>query len=85
MKNYTLKIYKTNGKVKTVRTKKKKRFLKNIATINWELKGIKKVYLKVLYGKKICNFGCLCEFHNDGFYDNKKELLQVFKYFDEEN
>lgn len=84
MKNYTLKLYKNNGKIEIVRTHKIKRFLRNIRTINWQ-NGIKKAYLKVSYGKKICNFGCLCEFYNDGYYDSKKELLEVFKYFDEED
>ena len=85
MRNYTLKLYKNNGKIQIVRTHKRKRFLKNLGTINWQLDGVKKAYLKVSYGKKICNFKCLCEFYNDGYYDNKKELLEVFKYFDEED
>lgn len=84
MKNYTLKLYKTDGKIETVRTKKKKRFLRNIRTINWE-NGIKKAYLKVSYGKKICIYRCLCDFYNETYCNNKKELLGMFKYFDEEN
>ncbi len=84
MKNYTLKLYKNNGKVEIVRTHKRRRFLKNIATINWQ-NGIIKAYLKVSYGKYECVSGCICEFYNNGFYKNKKELLQVFKYFDDEN
>ncbi len=85
MKNYTLKLYKNNGKIEIVRTKKKMRFLRNIRTINWQNRGIKKAYLKVSYGKKICISGCLCDFYNDGYYDNKEELLQTFKYFDGED
>lgn len=85
MKNYTLKFYKTDGKVETVRTKKKMRFLKIIRTINWQDRGIYKAYLKVSYGKRICNYGCLCDLYNDGYYDNKEELLQVFEYFDYED
>lgn len=84
MKNYTLKLYKNNGKVETVRTKKKMRFLRIIRTINWQ-DGIKKTYIKVSYGKKICVSGCLCEFHNDGYYNNKQDLLEIFKYFDDED
>jgi len=83
MKNYTLKLYKNNGKVEIVRTKKKKRFLKIIRTINWQ-NDIKKVYLKVSYGKRKCIEGCICDFYNDGLYENKGELLQTFKYFDDE-
>lgn len=85
MKNYTLKLYKTDKKVETVRTKKKRRFLTNLRTINWQNKGIERTYIKVSYGKKLCVFGCLCEFYNDGYYDNKEELLQTFRYFEEEN
>lgn len=84
MKNYTLKLYKNNGKVEIVRTRKKKRFLRNIRTINWQNRDIKRAYLKVFYGKKICNYGCSCDFHNDTYCSNQKELLQMFKYFDDE-
>ena len=84
MKKYTLKLYKTDGKIETVRTGKKKRFLRILRTINWE-SGIKKGYIKVSYGKKICVDGCLCEFYNNGYYETKKELLEIFKYFDEED
>lgn len=83
MKNYVLKLYKNNGKVEIDRTKKKKRFLRNIRTINWN-NCIKKTYIKVSYGKKQCVFGCICAFYNDGFYHNKEELLLIFRHFDEE-
>lgn len=83
MKNYTLKLYKNNGKVEIVRTHKRKRFLRITRTINWQ-SDIKKAYLKVSYGKRVCNFGCLCDFYNDGYCNNKKELLDIFEYFDEE-
>lgn len=85
MKNYTLKLYKTNGKIETVRTHKKKRFIRILRTINWQSMGLRKTYLKVSYGKKTCNYGCLCDFYNDGYYDNKEDLLQTFQYFDEED
>lgn len=85
MKNYTLKLYKNNEKIETLRTKKKKRFLRNIRTRNWKDAGIKRAYIKVSYGKKICNYGCLCEFYNDIYYYTKDELLQMFKYFDGED
>lgn len=49
MKNYTLKLYKTNRKIETVRTKKKKRFLRILRTINWQ-NGIRKAHIKVSYG-----------------------------------
>lgn len=84
MKKYYLKLFTNNGKIEIVRTRKKKRFLRIIRTINWQDRGIKRAYIKVSYGKKICNFGCLCDFYNDGYYQSKKELLEIFKYFDEE-
>jgi hypothetical protein len=83
MKNYALKLYKNSGKVETFRTKKKKRFLRNIRTINWGNKVVN-AYLKVSYGKFLCVHGCVCNFFNDGFYESKKELLEDFRYFDEE-
>lgn len=82
MKNYLVKFYYSSGKVETVRTKKKKAFLKNIA-MKKRQNGIKKVYLKVSYGKKICGQVCLCEFLNET-YCNSKDLLDYFKYFDAE-
>jgi len=84
MKNYTLKLFKNNGKVEIVRTHKRKRFLKNIRMIRGQ-NDVKKAYIKISYGKSVCNFGCLCGFYNDGYYDNKEELLDIFKYFDGEN
>ncbi len=83
MKNYTLKLYKTEGKVEKVRTKKKRRFLRILGTINWQHDGVKRAYLKVSYGKKICNYGCICDFLNDTYCNEKKELLDAFKYFDD--
>lgn len=85
MKNYTLKIYKTDGTREIFRTKKKKRFLKILRTKSWQLEDIKRAYLKVSYGKKVCIRSCLCEFYNDGYYETKTELLEVFKFFDEED
>lgn len=83
MKNFTLKLYKNNGKVEIIRTHKRKRFLRIIRTINWK-NDIKKAYLKISYEKKICNYGCLCDFHNDTHCKSKEELLEMFQYFDNE-
>ncbi len=82
MKKYLLKIYKTDGKIETVRTKKEKRFLKFIRTVNWQ-NSIKKAYIKVSYGKRMCANNCLCEFYNDGSYETKQELVEAFNYFDD--
>lgn len=84
MKNYTLKLYKTNGEIETVRTRKKRRFLRILRTINWQ-NSIKKAYIKVSYGKKLDVYSKLSEFYNDGYYETKGELLEIFKYFDGED
>ncbi len=83
MNNYTLKLYKNNGEVETVRTKKKKRFFRILRMIDWQ-NHIKNAYLKISYGKKKCTEGCLCDFYNDGYYANKEDMLETFKYFNEE-
>jgi hypothetical protein len=85
MKNYTLKLYKNSGKVEIIRTRKKKRFLRIIRTINWQNGEIKRAYLKVSYGKKICNYECPCEFFNETYCNSNKELLEMFRYFDDED
>jgi len=82
-KNYILKLYKDNGKVEIVRTHKRRRFFRIIRTINWQ-NGIKKALIKVSYGKKACNFGCLCDFYNAGSCSSRKKLLEMLRYFDEE-
>lgn len=46
-----------------------------------EANNFQKAYVKVSYGKKKCIDGCMCEFHNDGWYANKQELNQAVKTF----
>lgn len=69
---YTLRTTENGKVVINVRTKKKRKFLKKIRTINWRNKAIK-IYLKVTYGKHINNNGKRVMFYNDGFYYNKEK------------
>ncbi len=80
--NFTFKVIKDGQVIQAVRTHSIRRFLNNLRTINWQDGGIK-TYLRVSYGKKICNFGCLCDFYNDGWYENKKDLWFAFNAFKE--
>ena len=70
---FALKVIKNSEVVKKYTTHSKKRFIKNLRTINWE-DGLLKVYLKVNYGK---------HFYNDGVYENEIDLWFAFKAFTE--
>jgi len=39
------------------------------------------VDVKVRYGKKECNLGDVCEFYNDGRYDNRQEAVKALRQF----
>lgn len=45
------------------------------------LAQFKKAYVKVSYGKRLCNMNCVCEFYNDGYYTDKKEYLNAVSIF----
>lgn len=81
--NFTLKVTKNRANIQMVRTHSVRRFLNNLRTINWQ-NGPLKVYLRVSYEKQVCNFGCLCNFYNDGWYENKENLWLAFDAFKEE-
>lgn len=78
--------YKVAQKQKVVvvrcRTRSKRRFLKNLRTINWGNNHFI-VYLRVSYGKQIDNFGKLVTFYNDGDFENKEDLWLAFEAFTE--
>ena len=57
-----------------------RRFRNKIGTINWKLRGIK-VYLRVSGGKEQDVFGKRVSFYNDGWFENKKDLLSALKAF----
>lgn len=77
MKQMLLKVWLQNGKMtKKVYRVGGRRFVSTVVPSSF-----KKAYVKVSYGKKICNFNCLCEFANEGEYRNKKELTQAIRSF----
>lgn len=57
-------------------TDKTRRFTAN-SVPNLFLKA--KIYID--YGKKECNYGCVCRFTNEGIATNKKELVKLVRYF----
>lgn len=80
MKKLLLKLYQEDGKIRIYRaTTAIRRILARISLVQF-----KKAYLKVSYGKAKCAQGCECEFYNDGFYTDKKELTAVTRMFWEE-
>lgn len=79
-KQMVLKFWLENGKMtKKVYRVGGRRFSSSVVPSSF-----KKSYVKVSYGKKECNFGCICEFYNDGEYANKVDLLKAIRDFLEE-
>lgn len=78
-RNFTLKIYQAQG-VQRYETSSLRRFLNQTRTINWQ-NGIKKVYVRVSYGKFIDQSGKLTTFHNDGEYDNFQDFQLALEAF----
>ena len=81
-RNYTFRVYKAQG-IERYETSSIRRFLNHLRSINWS-NDLKKVYLRVSYGKFLDHVGVLINFHNDGTYDNSTELRQVLRAFLEE-
>lgn len=81
--SFLLKSFHTNGTIEKYRTKSFRRFLNYIRTIIKQNLPFK-TYLKVSYGKKECNLGCVCTFYNDGFYENSTDLWQALCSFIED-
>lgn len=71
-RNFTLKVYKVQG-VQRYETSSLRRFLNQTRTIKWQ-NGVKKVYVRVSYGKFIDQLGKMTTFHNDGEYDNPQDF-----------
>ena len=71
-RNFTLKVFSGQG-IQRYETSSLRRFLNQTRTINWQ-NGIKKVYVRVSYGKFIDQSGKLTTFHNDGEYDNPQDF-----------
>lgn len=80
MKSVVLKVWLPNEKIiQKVFNHRTRRF-----TSSGVPKLFKKAYVKVSYGKKECNFGCVCEFANWGTYETRPELLKTIRDFLEE-
>jgi hypothetical protein len=82
-KNYTAKIYGSNNKLMSrLCTARPRVFLDFIRSLNWK-EGIKKVYLRVFYGRFKDTFGKKSAFLNEGFYTSQKKLMQAYEAFNE--
>jgi len=81
--NFTFKVIKNDKVVDRCQTHSKRRFYNRIRRINWKI-GVKKVYLRVSYGKGINNFGKMTPFYNDGWYGNKSDLWMAVAAFSEQ-
>ena len=82
MKRYTVKIYdKKKNKLFSFNTIHKKRFVSRIKNFNWK-KGFVG-YLKVYYGRFEDVWGDIIPFDNEGWYDTKRDLLAMYRCFDE--
>ena len=73
---FTLFITKDTGKTIHYRPMYFSRFIQLIRHTS-----LKKAYVKVSYGKKICNYGCLCEFTNEGWTEDKQTLIKMLRSF----
>lgn len=78
--NYTAKTHYTNGKVNRLETSSIRRFLTHTRSINWQ-KSIRKVYLRVYYGKHKDVFGKTAQFINEGEYASKRDFDRSLKAF----
>jgi len=79
--NFLTLIVRRNGiEVDRVRTRKLGRFSLHLQAIDFSQPGTL-AYIHVLYQPKLNNLGKMTRFHNDGEYDNKKELLKAYHAF----
>lgn len=81
--SFLLKSFHPNGTIEKYRTSSLRRFLNYTRKII-EQNPQYKTYLKVSYGKRECNLGCVCTFYNDGFYENSTDLWQALCSFIED-
>ena len=77
-----MKVFSGQG-IQRYETSSLRRFLNQTRTINWQ-NGIKKVYVRVSYGKFIDQSGKMTTFFNDGEYDNQQDFELVVRAFLEE-
>jgi len=81
-RNFTLKIFGSQG-VQRYETASLRRFHNHTGRIIWQ-NGVKKVYVRVSYGKFIDQSGKMTTFFNDGEYDNQQDFELVVRAFLEE-
>ncbi len=81
--NFTFRVIKNGKTVDKCQTHSKRRFYDRIRSINWK-NGVDSVYLRVSYGKGINSQGKITNFHNDGDYKTKGDLLWALTAFTEE-
>jgi len=81
--NYTFRVIKDGKTIDRCQTHSKRRFSNKLGTINWQNSPLK-VYLRVSYGRRECNLGCVCNFYNDGEYKTKGDLLFALYAFAED-
>lgn len=81
MKKMILKIWSENSRKPTTKLYKAsgRRFVSSIVP-----NSFKKAYVSVSYGKKLCNFNCLCEFSNEAEATTKPAFLKLIRDFMEE-
>ena len=65
-----------------VETSSKRRFINQTGTIPWQNRCFK-VYLKVIYGRFLDNFGNKTLFMNEGDYQTKKDFMLALNAFTE--
>lgn len=82
-KNYTFKVIKKTKVVQRCQTHSIRRFINEIASINWQNNDIK-AYLRISYGTKKDHTGSMTTFFNDGWYDNQKDFHFAFTAFRDE-
>ena len=79
-KNYTIKIYRNGQVVSRLRTHSLRRSLHHLRSINFS-KGRGKVYVRVYYGSHKDVFGNVSADCNEGYFENKEDLIQAFEAF----
>ena len=80
--NYTFRVVKDGKTIDRCQTHSNRRFYNRIRTINWQDSPLK-VYLRVSYGRRECNLGCMCNFYNDGEYETSQDLMKALEAFTE--
>jgi len=82
--NFTFKVIKDSQVIQRCQTYKKRKFLRELGTIDWKNKPLK-VHLRVHYGRGKNAEGKMVSFYNDGEYKTKWELMIAFRAFTEKS